>query len=52
MRNKILVGLGVLAGVIVVFLVVVTMQPADFRISRSAKMAAPPAAVSAGERFS
>jgi hypothetical protein len=34
-----------LAAIVVVFLVVVAMQPTDFRITRSAVMSAPPAAV-------
>jgi hypothetical protein len=34
-----------LAAVVVVFAVVAAMQPADFRVSRSASIAAPPAAV-------
>ena len=42
MLKKILLGL---AAIIVVFLIVVAMQPADFRISRTAVIAAPPAAV-------
>ena len=42
MLKKILLGL---AAVIIVFLIVVALQPADFRISRSAVIAAPPAAV-------
>ena len=45
MLNKVLIGLGILAGLVVVFVVVVAMQPAEFRISRSAKMKVPPAEV-------
>jgi uncharacterized protein YndB with AHSA1/START domain len=42
MLKLILIGLAV---VVVVFLVVVALQPADFRITRSATIAAPPAVV-------
>jgi len=42
MLKKILIGLAV---VIIVFVVVVAMQPAEFRITRSATIAAPPADV-------
>ena len=42
MPKKILLGF---AAIIVVFLIVVALQPADFRITRSAVIAAPPAAV-------
>lgn len=42
MLKKILLGL---VAVIIIFLIVVARQPADFRISRSAVIAAPPAAV-------
>lgn len=42
MLKYILIGL---AAIIVLFIVVAAMQPADFRITRSARMAAPPAAV-------
>lgn len=42
MLKKILLGL---VAIIVVFLIVAAMQPADFRISRTAVIAAPPAAV-------
>jgi uncharacterized protein YndB with AHSA1/START domain len=42
MLNYILIGL---AAVIVIFLVVVALQPADFRISRSASIAVPPSIV-------
>jgi hypothetical protein len=38
-------GLAVVAAVVALFLIVVAMQPADFRIVRSAKMSAPPPAV-------
>lgn len=42
MLKKILIGLAV---VLVAFLVVVAMQPADYRVSRSATISAPPSAV-------
>ena len=42
MLKKILLGL---AAVIVILLIVVAMQPADFRITRTAVIPAPPAAV-------
>ena len=42
MLKKILLGL---VAVIVILLIVVALQPADFRIARSAVIAAPPAAV-------
>jgi uncharacterized protein YndB with AHSA1/START domain len=42
MLKKILLGL---AAVIVVFLVVVAFQPADYRVSRSTTISAPPSAV-------
>jgi len=42
MLKKILLGV---AAAIAIFLIVVALQPADFRISRSAVIAAPPAAV-------
>ena len=42
MLKKILLGL---VAVIVIFLIVVALQPADFRISRTAVIAAPPASV-------
>ena len=42
MLKKILLGL---AAIIVIFLIVVALQPADFRITRSAVIGAPPAAV-------
>jgi uncharacterized protein YndB with AHSA1/START domain len=42
MLKKILVGL---AAVIVLFLIVVAMRPAEFRVERSATIAAPPAAL-------
>jgi hypothetical protein len=45
MLNTILVVLGVLAVVLVAFLGFVATRPADFRISRSAIMSAPPADV-------
>ena len=46
MLTKILLGVaGTIAALAVVFAIVVSMRPAEFRISRSAKMSAPPAAV-------
>lgn len=42
MLKKILIGLGIC---LLLFIVVVALQPADFRISRSATVAAPPAVV-------
>ncbi|MCD6023725.1 MAG: hypothetical protein K0Q91_641 [Fibrobacteria bacterium] len=42
MLKKILIGLGI---VIVVFLIVVALQPADFKVERSATLDAPPEAV-------
>ena len=42
MRKKILIVLGTLAVVIVIFLVIVAMQPADYRVVRTASIAAPP----------
>jgi carbon monoxide dehydrogenase subunit G len=40
-----LIILAVLAVIVIVFLVIVALQPAEFRISRSASIAAPPAAL-------
>ena len=40
MRKKLLIALGILVGVIVVFLGIVALQPSDFRISRSTKVTA------------
>jgi uncharacterized protein YndB with AHSA1/START domain len=45
MRKKLLIALAVVAALIVVFVIVVAMQPSNFRISRSATMAAPAAVV-------
>lgn len=45
MRKKILIGLGVFAGLLAVFLVVVALQPDEFRVTRSATIAAPPGEV-------
>jgi polyketide cyclase/dehydrase/lipid transport protein len=46
MLKKILIGTAAVVAILVVgFLIVVSMQPDDFRISRSAKMSAPPSAV-------
>ena len=42
MITKILIGL---AGVIAIFLIVVALRPADFRVERSAALSAPPAAL-------
>jgi len=45
MKKSLLKFLGVLAAIIIAFAIFVQMQPADFRIARSATMSAPPAAV-------
>jgi hypothetical protein len=45
MKKKILIVLGVLAALIAAFAGYVAMQPSEFKVSRSATMAAPPAAV-------
>ena len=45
MKKKLLIVLGILATVVVVFCIVVAMQPSDYRVSRSVTMAAPPALV-------
>jgi len=45
MRKKLLIILSAIAVVVVVFVIIVAMQPSEFRVSRSATMAAPPAAV-------
>ena len=46
MLKKILIGAAAVVAILVVgFLIVVAVQPDDFRISRSAKMLAPPSAV-------
>jgi hypothetical protein len=45
MRKKLLISLGVLAALILVFVIVVALQPADFRVSRGATMSAPAAAI-------
>ena len=45
MRKKLLIALAVVAVIIVAFLIVVAIQPSTFRISRSATMAAPAAAI-------
>jgi hypothetical protein len=42
MRKKILIVLATLATVIVIFLIIVAMQPADYRVVRTASIAAPP----------
>jgi len=44
-KKILLVALAVLAAVVVVFVIVVSIQPADFRITRSATMSAAPADV-------
>jgi hypothetical protein len=44
-RKKVLIALAVLAAIIIGFVVVVAMQPSEFRIERSLAMAAPPEAV-------
>jgi hypothetical protein len=41
MLKKILLGL---AAVLVIFLIVVAMQPADFRVERSIQVSTPPSA--------
>ncbi len=49
MLKKILIGLLVL---VALFVIVVAMQPSDFRVERSATIAAPPAArLRASERL-
>ncbi|MBK7998683.1 MAG: SRPBCC family protein [Verrucomicrobia bacterium] len=45
MRKKVLIALGAFAALVVIFVIVVAMQPSTFRISRSATMAAPAAAI-------
>ncbi len=45
MRKKLLVGLSIVAVIVVGFLIVVAMQPSDYRVSRSVTVAAPAAAV-------
>ena len=45
MRKKFLIASGAFAALLVIFLIVVAMQPPTFRISRSATMAAPAAAI-------
>jgi len=45
MRKKVSIVLAVFAALIVVFVVVVSMQPAEFRVTRSGTIAALPAAV-------
>jgi Polyketide cyclase / dehydrase and lipid transport len=44
MIETILIILGVVAAVVILFAIIVALQPADFRIARSATMAVPPAA--------
>lgn len=45
MRKKILITLAAFALVVVVFVIIVALQPAAFRVERSAAIAAPPSAV-------
>jgi len=45
MRKKILIGLGVVAVLLGGFAVVVAVQPGDYKVERSATVAAPPATV-------
>ena len=45
MRKKFLISIAVLAVIVLVFSGVVAMQPADFRVTRSATIEAPPEAV-------
>ena len=45
MRKKFLIAIAVLAVIVLVFAGVIAMQPADFRVTRSATIAAPPEAV-------
>jgi uncharacterized protein YndB with AHSA1/START domain len=45
MRRKLLIVLGVFAAIVVVFLIVVALQPAGYRVTRSATVAAPASAV-------
>lgn len=46
MVKKIVIGVAAaIAAIVGLFVIVVAMQPADFRVTRTAKMAAPPSAV-------
>lgn len=45
MRKKLLIGLGAVAALLVVAVVVVAMQPTEFRVVRTATISAPPAAI-------
>jgi len=45
MRKKLLIVLGVLAAIVVGFLIIVALQPNEFRVERSATIAAPAAVV-------
>src|SRR5436309_15413107 len=45
LRKILLIGGGSIAALLVLLALVVAMQPSEFRISRSAKMNAPPSAV-------
>ena len=45
MRKKLLIALGAFAALVVIFVIVVAMQPSTFRISRSLAMSASPPAI-------
>jgi hypothetical protein len=45
MKKKLLIVLGILAAIVVVFVIVAALQPSEYRVSRSATMAAPAAAI-------
>ncbi len=45
MFQTVVIILAVIAAIVALFLIVVALQPATFRVSRSAKISAPPAAV-------
>ena len=45
MLTYLLIALAVVAALVVIFLIIVALQPSDFRITRSATISAPPAAV-------
>jgi uncharacterized protein YndB with AHSA1/START domain len=45
MKRKLLIALAVLGGLIFIFLIVVVVQPADYRVERSATFAAEPSEV-------
>ncbi|MDB5337903.1 MAG: hypothetical protein JWN70_3522 [Planctomycetaceae bacterium] len=42
MRKKIMIAVGILAGIVLVFVGIVAAQPSEFRITRSTKISAPP----------